>query len=170
MNRKIFKTTILATLLSASLALPAQAQSDAGYGSEFDRLGMNAGVKLTVPFGAQSKAKKDKARLGLTLSLDHQSQNRWSGLTNSKSADMLELGFYENGTPNLSFLGEDLYAPLFDPNYQQDEQANMSNTTIYILVGAAVVASAALLVVATNEYVDDYNDCLERNGGNTGRC
>jgi len=166
MKRAFFLTTIF----SAMLALPAQAQSDDGYGSEFDRIGLSGGVKLTVPFGTQSKAKKDKARLGLTVGLDHQSQNRWSGVTSSKSADLLELGFYENGTPNLSFLGEDLYAPLFDPNYQQDEQANMSNTTIYIIIGAAVVAGTALLVVAADEYVDEYNECLRRNGGNTGRC
>jgi len=152
----------------------AQAQNADHFYDTENRLGVSAGVKLTMPFGTTTKTRQDKARLGLTLSLDQQGTNRFSGLTQKSSVNMLELGIFENGDPNVSLMGQDIYGPLFGPLYAEDNEPGedhakdgSSDVWIYVVGGAVVLGG--LTYLATNEFEDTVEDCfgLIGTGGNS---
>jgi len=147
-----------------------------GHFEASDRLGMRGGLQLTIPLGAQhqarsTKTQKHKARLGLTLALDHQSQNRWSGVTSGRSANMLELGFFEGFDPNLSLMGQNFYQPDSGPLYANG--ANGRSTKILLIVAGAAVVVGGTVILANElaeEIAEDLADCIIRLGENSSEC
>ena len=153
----------------------AQAQNADNLYDSQNRLGVSAGVKLTMPFGATTKTQQDKARLGLTLSLDQRGNNRWTGLAQNNSVNMLELGLFEDGDPNLSLMGQDIYGPLFDPLYAENNDSDQggvkkgsSDVWLYVVGGVAVLGAATYL--ATKEFEDTIEDCFNQIGRNDPAC
>ena len=172
--RRNIHTIYVSMMATGLLAMSANAQNSDQFYDQQEQIGMSAGVKLTVPFGNTSKNKADKARLGLTLSLDHQTQNHWTGITKERSVNMLELGFFENGDPNVSLLGQDIYTSLFDPLYADDKDADKKSQKqsrdilLYMAGGAVVVVGAAYLV--SEVIVNDVENCLGMVGQENARC
>ena len=167
MFRKI--TLLFATGLALAISgAPAIAQiadyKDADYlNAGSHHLGISTGVKLTVPFGTQPKKQNHQTRLGLVMSLDHQSRSRWSGVTTGRSADFLEIGLFEDLTPNLSLSGQNLLAGRFDTIYADDKSEDSNNeksgnTGTILLIGGAVLIVGS--VVIAQEAADDINDCF----------
>ncbi|MEP4191194.1 MAG: hypothetical protein ABJN51_08950, partial [Sneathiella sp.] len=102
--------TIIFILFFGLFSTSAMAQNSDFRGShslgETDgHMGISSGVKLTIPFSAKNDSYKEKARFGWTLSVDSPSQRLLGGLSSAQSTNVLELGFFENGQPNMMLIG-----------------------------------------------------------------
>lgn len=175
MPRKIMICTIALGLFST----PAMAQisdyhSSHSFGSTYDQIGITSGVKLTVPFNTKTYSKKESARLGFTLSLDNHSQRQWAARPATSSANLLELGFFENDEPNIMLMGQNIYDPLFRPTKVNAKSANgageskKSNTVLYIAGGAALLAG--LTVALASEASDNLVNCDFSTDSNLPQC
>ena len=162
---RIFKTFLASSLILTVSSAPSFAQEgylEPGHLAHTSQSwGMTSGIKLTIPFGAQPKKQSHQARLGLVLSLDHQTQNRWSGVHSERSADLIEIGLFSNATPNLSFGGQNILSPALlnaDAEDGEPDENKSGSTGTILLVGGAVLVLGA--VVAVNEVADDISDCF----------
>jgi len=160
-----FLTTATMTTLMIAPSLTAQTADDLYSLRGQNDIGITAGVQFTMPLGQKRRSSyQDKARLGLTLSVNREHASRYSGISELTKANLLEIGFWETGDPSLMLYGQDVYRPLFDPLYADEAEETdgpkkkKDNTLLYIagITGAATIVSVVVLADA----VDDFNDCF----------
>ena len=143
-------------------------------GETHGHIGISSGVKLTIPFSAKNDSHKEKARFGWTLSLDNPSQGLLGGLSSTQSTHVLELGFFENGQPNMMLMGQNIYAPIFDPSQMKADSGEesispeKSKTILYVAGGALLLGG--LTVALASEASDDLVNCDFSNGNSTPQC
>ncbi|MEP3656103.1 MAG: hypothetical protein ABJO36_14500 [Litorimonas sp.] len=171
--------TIIFILFFGLFSTSAMAQNSDFRGShslgETDgHMGISSGVKLTIPFSAKNDSYKEKARFGWTLSVDSPSQRLLGGLSSAQSTNVLELGFFENGQPNMMLIGQNIYAPIFDPSQMRADSGEesvspeKSKTILYVAGGALLLGG--LTVAITSEAIDDLVNCDFSDGGNSPQC
>jgi len=134
------------------LSMPVLAQSSHHNFKETE-LGVSAGVQFTLPLGATRPDERDDyARIGLTLSFDQARQNNFSNFTERHHANLLELGFMEKGEPNIRLYDQDIYTPLFNPLYADEDegQDKKSNSTGWYIVGGLAVVGIGSYVLVNN--------------------
>lgn len=157
MKNKITQKILLAILSTSFLTLPAYAD-DGHYGL---RNSINAGFRLTIPFGP-TKRIENKIKYGLQMSFRREINNfifRNDGHISGPqiyNADIMSLNFSENGFKSLSFAGRDtfIYKDGLLRAAASEEEGGMSGLATGLLIGAGVVVAGigGLLI-----YVDSQN-------------
>ncbi len=114
-SKPIFSKIFLSTLIVSFAALPVQAYE--GQYSAFNnnstlRSSINAGFRLTIPFGPTKKS-EDKVKYGFQLGFRREFSNGagWNGYAyrdtaQTFNADIVSLNFSENGFKGLSLAGQ----------------------------------------------------------------
>lgn len=127
------------------------------------QLSTSIGLNFTMPLGQKRKHHiEDKARFGFNVGLAREYGNRYSAIPTRININLLEMGYHLDGRPNLMLNGRDIYAPLFDPLYANDDEGADAQTktknsgtgvALGIIVGGAVVVGLA--AIAGNELQND---------------
>lgn len=144
------------------------------FGVTDNQVGISSGVKLTIPFTAQAHQPKGEARIGFTLSLDNRSQRHWTDSRLAHSTDILELGFFETGDPNIMLMGQKIYEPLFSPHELNAKTKDgttsdvNSKTLLYLAGGAAILTGLAVVLV--KDSTDDLVNCNFNTESNVPEC
>ena len=161
--RNTFSKLSIITLgmMTCALSSPAFAQASAQNSGIYElgnqkQISTSIGLNFTMPLGQKRKHHlEDKARFGFNVGLAREYENRYSAIPTRININLLEMGYYLDGIPNLMLNGRDIYAPLFDPLYANDnEEADTGNKTtssgtgiaLGIIVGAAAVVGLAAIV------------------------
>lgn len=149
---------ITAAVLAFSPPSMAQSADDLYSLRNQNDIGLSAGVQFTMPFGGQHRSESDnQARLGLTLSVDREYGSRSSAILERSTFNLLEAGFWQSGEPNFMIGGQNVYRPLFDPLYADDEKEGDKNgggDTTLLIIGGVVVATGIATVVLIEETKD----------------
>ncbi len=138
------KKILLSTLIMLISILPARAYENQ-YGL---RSSLNAGFRLTIPFGA-TKQREAKIKYGLQMGFRRELDNR-NGFRNDGhmterqiyNADIISLNFSENGFKNLSFAGRETFIykdGAFKAAWAAEDGQGGSGVTKGILIGAGIV-------------------------------
>lgn len=175
--KKKTKASIFTLLaLAGGLSSPVFAQDNGIYElSSREQLSASIGLNFTVPLGQKRKGYAvDKTRLGFNIGLAREYESRYSAIPNRVHMNVLEMGYRLDGKPNLLLNGQDIYTPLFDPIYANEDEssdatAETNNTTskssaivLGVVIGAAAVVGLAAL--AADGIEDDIRDIVS--GGN----
>lgn len=151
-------------VMTCGLSTHALAQDNGIYElSNQKQFSTSIGINFIVPLGQKRKHHvEDKARLGFNISLAREYGTRYSAVPLRVKTNLLEMGYRLDGKPNLLLNGQDIYAPLFDPLYANDDEGVDTTTesqnagsvlALGIIIGGAVVVGAAAL--ATNDIEND---------------
>ena len=165
---RFLRFTAIILLVLSFTALPLRAY-EGQFSAVNDRYGIrssvNAGFRLTIPFGP-TKRSEDRVKYGLQLSL-HREFNEGAGWNNygrvalrqSFNAEIMSLNFSENGFKSLSLVGQPMFVykngvlmAVEDAEGDGQEEEKGSNTGWYIAGG--VVLLAGLSAIAAKQAVD----------------
>lgn len=143
---------IIGSSLILSFASNVIAQ-DAGLhlNQDSDRLGMQAGLRLSIPFGTAGADRFDnRATVQLAISATRVRSGFGQDVQEVSSQDIFAIGFDESLQPRLSLSGQDISYAAFPSVYRANDTANgdgPNNNNKEIVVGALLLLAVGGVIV-----------------------
>lgn len=164
-----FKAIIGASLI-LSFASHVAAQ-DAGLHliQDSDRLGMQAALRLSIPFGtAEADRFEDRATVKFAVSATRIRSGFGQDVREISSQDIFAIGIDESLQPRLSLSGQDISYAAFPSVYRAGEEADtdtdeevISDRNIQVVAGAFLLAMTVTTVIVLVETGPEIVDAVE---------